>query len=324
MDFLKQIKEIASSKKVNIVLPETNDERILLASEIIIKENICDLTLIGDKKEIINLGYNLEKANFLNPKEDDLSEISKQLYEIRKNKGITEEEANDLIKNPLYLSVMLIKTKKTHGMVAGAINSTSDVLRPSLQILKTDSNSKIVSSFFIMIVEGFKDPFIFADCALIQMPNSNELSEIAASSARTYKQIFNKEPNVAFLSHSSFGSAKHDMVSIVKEAVKISKEKYPEINMDGELQLDAAIVPSVAKIKAPNSTVAGRANVLIFPNIDSANIGYKLVQRFAKAQAYGPITQGLSYPVNDLSRGCSVEDIVGVTAITAFQAQKFI
>jgi len=230
-----------------------------------------------------------------------------------------------LTENCIALGDMLVKTGVADGMVAGAVHSTADVLRPTLQILKTAPGVSTVSSFFVMVVPdceyGDDGVFIFSDCALIQNPNAEELAAIAISSANSYRALFGKEPIVALLSHSTMGSAKHDDINKVTEAVKILKEKAPELTADGEFQLDAAIVPSIGASKAPGNPVAGRANVLVFPDLDAANIGYKLVERLAKAKAYGPITQGVAKPVNDLSRGCSAEDIVGVTAFTALQAQ---
>ena len=325
MDFLNQIKKIAKKKKVKIVLPETNDPRTIKAAKIILQEDICDLVLIGNKNAILREGIELSKATFVDPANNDLKELEKEFYELRKSKGLTQEEATNILKtNPLYLGVMLVHAGKAQGMVAGAINSTGDVLRPSLQILKTSPATKVVSSCFVMIVPNFDKPFLFSDSALVQDPSSEELAAIAKSTADSYQTFFNEKPIVAMLSHSTMGSAKHEMINKVKEATRIAKEQNPSLEIDGELQLDAAIVPSVANLKAKDSSVAGRANVLIFPNIDAGNIGYKLVQRFAKADAFGPITQGLRKPVNDLSRGCSFEDIIGVVAITAVQGQSHI
>ena len=325
MDFLSQIKKIAKQKKVKIVLPETTDPRTIKAAKIILTEGICDLVLIGNKNAILREGAELSKATFIDPETDDLTALAAQFYDLRKSKGLTEEEAlNTLKTNPLYLGVMLVQAGEAQGMVAGAINSTGDVLRPSLQILKTAPGTKVVSSCFVMIVPNFDKPFLFSDSALVQDPSSEELAAIAKSTADSYQTFFNEKPIVAMLSHSTMGSAKHAMIDKVIEATRIAKEQNPDIEIDGELQLDAAIVPSVANLKAGDSNVAGRANVLIFPNIDAGNIGYKLVQRFAKADAFGPITQGLRKPVNDLSRGCSFEDIIGVVAITAVQGQAHV
>ena len=240
---------------------------------------------------------------------------------------MTQEQAREIMLNQrTYYGVMMVKMGDADGMVSGACHSTADTLRPSLQILKTKPGTKLVSAFFLMEVPnceyGENGTFVFGDCGLNQNPTSEELAAIAVSSAESFKMLVGKEPKVAMLSHSSMGSAKHADVDKVVEAVKIAKETAPELMLDGELQLDAAIVPSVGASKAPNSQVAGQANVLIFPDLDAGNIGYKLVQRLAKAEAYGPMTQGIAAPVNDLSRGCSASDIVGVTAITAVQCQN--
>ena len=247
--------------------------------------------------------------------------------ELRQKKGMTEEQAREiLLTNYLYYGVMMVKMKDADGMVSGACHSTADTLRPCLQILKTKPGTKLVSAFFVMCVPdceyGENGVFVFADCGLNQNPAPEELAAIAESSAQSFRMLVGAEPKVAFLSHSSKGSAKHADVDKVVEAVKIAKEANPDLMLDGELQLDAAIVPSVGESKAPGSPVAGHANVLVFPDLDAGNIGYKLVQRLAKAEAYGPMTQGIAAPVNDLSRGCSAEDIVGVVAITAVQAQN--
>jgi phosphate acetyltransferase len=248
------------------------------------------------------------------------------LVELRKNKGMTSEKARELLtEQPLYFGVTMVKAGDADGMVAGAVNSTADVLRSALQIIKTAPGTKLVSAFFLMVVPnceyGANGTFIFADSGLVQNPSAEELAEIAASSAMSFELLVEKEPVVGMLSHSTKGSAAHPDVDKVVEATRIAKEAYPDIKLDGELQLDAAIVPSVGASKAPESSVAGYANVLVFPDLDAGNIGYKIVQRLAKAEAYGPITQGLARPVNDLSRGCTADDIVGVVAITAVQAQ---
>jgi phosphate acetyltransferase len=239
---------------------------------------------------------------------------------------MTYETAKDLLLNDyMYFACMLVKTNRCDGVVSGACHSTSNTLRPALQIIKTKPDSLLVSAFFLMVVPnceyGDNGVFIFADSGLVQEPNPEELAAIANSSAKTFTELVGSTPYVAMLSHSTLGSAKHEMVDKVIEATRIAKEKYPELNIDGELQLDAAIVPEVAQSKAPNSNIAGKANVLIFPDLDAGNIGYKLVQRLAKAEAYGPITQGIKKPINDLSRGCSTDDIVGTIAITAVQAE---
>ena len=329
MGFIDDIKIRAKQNKKTIVLPETWDRRTLEAANTALAEGIADIVLIGNKEEILKKadGLDLSKALFVDPmKTDKLDSYVDLLVELRKNKGMTPEKARELLtQKPLYFGVTMVKAGDADGMVAGAVNSTADVLRSALQVIKTAPGTKLVSAFFLMVVpnceSGANGTFIFADSGLVQNPTSEELAEIAASSAKSFKQLVGKEPVVAMLSHSTKGSASHVDVDKVVEATRIAKEAYPDIKLDGELQLDAAIVPSVGASKAPGSDVAGKANVLIFPDLDAGNIGYKLVQRLAKAEAYGPITQGLARPVNDLSRGCSADDIVGVIAITAVQAQ---
>lgn len=330
MNFLDRIKCIAKENKKTIVLPESLDMRTIEATYEVLKEEIADIILIGKKEDIILKanGLDISKAIFIDPENyDKLDVLIDKFVEIRSSKGITKESAKEiLLKDPLYFGVLLVKCDFADGMVAGAINSTANVLRPSLQILKTASNTKIVSAFFLMVVPdceyGEEGVFVFSDCALNQNPSSEELANIAKSSAESFTSFTGKEPYVAMLSHSTKGSASHSDVDKVVNALNIAKELYPELKIDGELQLDAAIVPSVAVKKSPESQVAGKANVLIFPDLDAANIGYKLVQRLAKAEAYGPITQGISKPVNDLSRGCNAKDIVGVVALTVVQAQR--
>ena len=271
--------------------------------------------------------YDISGATIVDPATDARTEgyIAK-LVELRQKKGMTPEQAKELLlSNYLYYGVMMVKMGDADGMVSGACHSTADTLRPCLQILKTKPGTKLVSAFFLMVVPncdmGANGTFIFADAGLEQNPDPEKLANIAISSADSFKLLVEKEPVVAMLSHSTKGSAKHADVDKVVEATKIAQELAPELALDGELQLDAAIVPSVGESKAPGSKVAGHANVLVFPDLDAGNIGYKLVQRLAKAEAYGPLTQGIAAPVNDLSRGCSAEDIVGVVAITAVQAQ---
>ena len=330
MDFIERIKERSRLDKKTIVLPETMDRRVLEAADQIIKEDIANIVLIGKEEEINNLssGLDLSKAKIINPFTNELTnELINSLYELRKEKGMTLEEAERLLKEDyMYYACMLVKKGKADGVVSGACHSTSNTLRPALQIIKTKPGVKLVSSFFLMVVPnceyGENGTFVFADCGLEQNPDSEKLAAIASSSAESFKLLVEKEPIVAMLSHSSMGSAKHVDVDKVVEATRIAKELYPEYKIDGELQLDAAIVPEIGKSKAPNSEVAGHANVLVFPDLDAGNIGYKLVQRLAKAEAYGPVCQGIASPVNDLSRGCSSSDIVGVVAITAVQAQN--
>ena len=328
MDFLKIMKEKAKSNIQTIVLPESYEKRNLEAASIILKEKLANVILIGEKDKIIESAGNFDVSNaiFIDPNNyDKMNNFVEQFCEIRKSKGVTQEQAIKALLEPLTFGVMLVKEGIADGMVSGAIHSTADVLRPALQILKTAPGTDIVSSFFIMVCNnnqfGDDGVLVFADCALNQNPNPSELASIAYDSAKSFEAFVGGSARVAMLSHSTMGSAKHDDVTKVVEATKIAKEKYPNIKLDGELQLDAAIVPSVGSLKAPDSQVAGKANVLIFPDIDAGNIGYKLVQRFANAEAYGPVLQGIAKPVNDLSRGCSAEDIVGVVAITAVQAQ---
>ncbi len=329
MNFIESVKERAKQVKKTIVLPETMDRRTMIAADIILQEGIANLILIGNEKEIEenSVGCDLSKAKIIHPETDELTEeLVQKLYELRKEKGMTIEEARRLLlEDYMYYACMLVKMGMADGAVSGACHSTSNTLRPALQIVKTAPNAELVSAFFLMVVPDCKygedGTFIFADSGLEQNPDSEKLAAIAASSADSFELLVQKTPIVAFLSHSTMGSAKHADVDKVVNAVHIAKEKYPSILLDGELQLDAAIVPSVAESKAPDSKVAGKANVLIFPDLDAGNIGYKLVQRLAKAEAYGPITQGMASPINDLSRGCSADDIVGVVAITAVQAQ---
>ena len=327
MSFIESIKERAKKDIKTIVLPESMDDRVLKAASIILEEKIANIIIIGNKEEN-NSDYQLDAAKFIDPKTSELTEeFTNKLYELRKEKGMTYEEAHKLlVEDYMYFACMLVKEGMADGVVSGACHSTSNTLRPALQIIKTAPNVDLVSAFFLMVVPdcefGSKGTFVFADSGLVQNPNSEELASIAASSAESFKLLVEEEPMVAMLSHSSKGSASHADVDKVVEATKFANEKFPQYKIDGELQLDAAIVPNVASSKAPNSNVAGHANVLIFPDLDAGNIGYKLVQRLAKAEAYGPITQGIAAPVNDLSRGCSPEDIVGVVAITAVQAQN--
>ena len=330
MSFIENIKARAKSNKKTIVLPETSDIRTLKAAHQVLAEEIADVILIGNEEEI-NVkaeGLNLKGATIINPETfEQMDTYIAELVKLREKKGMTAEKASQLLhRDPLFLGVMMVKQGMADGMVAGAINATADVLRPSLQILKTAPGTKLVSAFFVMVVPnceyGANGTFVFSDAGLNQNPSSEELAAIAQSSAKSFEQLVGEEPVVGMLSHSTYGSAKHADVDKVVEATRIAKEEAPELKIDGELQLDAAIVPSVGSAKAPNSDVAGKANVLVFPDLDAGNIGYKLVQRLAKAEAYGPITQGIAKPVNDLSRGCSAEDIVGVVAITAVQAQN--
>ncbi len=328
MNFLDQMKLKAKNDVKTIVLPESYEERNLRATDAILKEGLANIILIGNKAEITALHpeLDLSGAIFIDPANyDRMGEFVEYFAELRKSKGVTIEQAQKAMLDPMAFAVMLVKKDVADGMVAGAIHSTADTLRPALQILKTKPGTELVSSFFIMVCDkkefGDDGILVFADCALNQNPNSAELACIAIDAAASYEAFVGKEARVAMLSHSSKGSAKHADVDKVVEATKIAKEKAPSIKLDGELQLDSAIVPKVGAQKAPDSTVAGKANTLVFPDIDAGNIGYKLVQRFAGAEAYGPVLQGIAKPVNDLSRGCSAEDIVAVVALTAVQAQ---
>lgn len=329
MGFIDDIKAKAKADKKTIVLPETEDKRTYEAAEKILKEGTADLILVGSKEEVEKngAGFDLTGAQIVDPavNEKTAAYIDK-LVELRQKKGMTKEQATEiLMNNYLYYGVMMVKMGDADGMVSGACHSTADTLRPCLQILKTKPGTKLVSAFFVMVVPdcemGENGTFVFADCGLEQNPDPEKLAAIAGSSAESFKMLVGAEPKVAMLSHSSKGSAKHADVDKVVEATRIAHEQYPDLELDGELQLDAAIVPEIGESKAPGSKVAGHANVLVFPDLDAGNIGYKLVQRLAKADAYGPMTQGIAKPVNDLSRGCSADDIVGVVAITAVQAQ---
>ena len=332
MNFKQTIMERARNDKKTIVLPEAGDPRTIEAAGKVLKEDIANLILIGDSADILgrgkSAGFDLSAATVIDPKSyEKMPELSEALYELRKSKGMTLEDASALLaKDPLYLGVMLVKKSIADGMVAGAVNSTANVLRPCLQILKTAPGTKLVSSFFVMVVPnceyGHEGVFVYSDSGLVQNPDSEELAAIAISSAKSFKTLIQAEPIVAMLSHSSKGSAKHADVDKVVEATRIAKELAPELALDGEFQLDCAIVPEIGSSKAPGSPVAGHANVLVFPDLDAGNIGYKLTERLAKAEAYGPVTQGIAKPVNDLSRGCNADDIVGVVAITAVQAQN--
>ena len=328
MGFIDTLMERAKQNKKTIVLPETNDIRTLEAAAKILKNDIADLILVGNPAEVKEKAgqFDISKATIVDPANfDKMDTYVDTLVELRKKKGMTSEQARELLtKDPLYFGVMMVKMQDADGMVAGACHATADVLRPSLQILKTAPGTKLVSAFFVMVVPdceyGANGTFVFADSGLCQNPNSEELAAIAESSAKTFELLVGEEAKVAMLSHSTKGSAKHDDVTKVVEATRIAKETYPELKVEGELQLDAAIVPEVAASKAPGSEIAGHAKVLVFPDLDAGNIGYKLVQRLAKAEAYGPVTQGIAAPVNDLSRGCCADDIVGVIAITCVQA----
>ncbi len=330
MDLITSIKEKAKKNKKRIVLPEAYEERTLKAADIAIEENIAEIILIGKPAEIFShaekLGLqNIEKATIVNP---EIHERKKDyidlMVELRKKKGLTIEKAAELIEDPLYLATLMIKNGDADGEVAGANNATGDVLRPAFQFVKTKPGISVVSGAFIMILKnnefGENGMLVFADCAVSPDPNERELAEIAVATAHTTRAIAGMEPRIAMLSFSTKGSASHELVDKVVNATKIAKEMDPSLRIDGELQADAAIVDMIGKKKAPGSAIAGKANVLIFPDLQSGNIAYKLVQRLAHAEALGPVLQGMAAPINDLSRGCSVSDIVNMIAVTVNQA----
>ena len=322
-DFLQRMKDKAKADKKKIGLPEGEDERVLEAAREIASEGLADLIILGDPDKI-----DIDGVTVVDPKRGEKhEEYAQKFAELRAKKGVTIEQAREQLDDATYYATMMVKMGDADGLVSGACHSTANTLRPALQILKTAPGTKLVSAFFIMCTGkeeyGENGTLLLADCGLNIDPNADELSEIAIGSAESWKFFMSDEPRVAMLSFSTMGSAKGDTPTKVQEATKLANEKAPELALDGDLQLDAALVPSVANLKAPNSNVAGKANVLVFPDLQSGNIGYKLVQRFADAEAYGPILQGIARPVNDLSRGCSAEDIVGVVAITAVQAQLY-
>lgn len=327
--FMDKIKALAASDKKTIVLAEGEERRTVQAADAVLKQGFANVILLGSEAKIREISSDLDisGARIIDPVSSELTQdFASKLYELRKAKGMTEEQAAQTILNTLYFGCMLVKTGMADGMVAGAVNSTANVLRSALQIIKTAPNTKVVSAFFLMIVPdceyGENGTFVFSDCGLNEYPDEEKLAQIALSSAESFRSLVGEEPRVAMLSYSSYGSAKSEYVDKVRSAAQIAKELAPDLKLDGELQLDAAIVPAINASKAPGSPLEGKANVLIFPNLDAGNIGYKLVQRLAKAEAYGPLTQGIAKPVNDLSRGCSFEDIVGVVAFTCVQAQQ--
>ena len=332
MSFIEEIKQRAKKDIKTIILPEAEDKRVLEAASKVVEQGFAKIVLIGDKEQIFenskNYQLDLSKCEIIDIKTSNKKqEYANKLYELRKEKGLSQEEAIQLIEEPIYFGMMMLKEREADGLVSGACHSTANTLRPALQILKTAPGTKLVSAFFVMCVPnceyGENGTFIYGDSGLVQNPNADELSEIAISSANSFKALVGKEPKVAMLSYSTYGSAKSELTEKVIEATKLAKEKAPDLLLDGELQVDAAIVPEISKSKAPGSSIEGDANVLIFPDLNAGNIGYKLTQRLAKAEAYGPLCQGIAMPVNDLSRGCSADDIVGVVAITAVQAQAF-
>lgn len=327
--FLEKIIERAKSDKKTIVLAEGEELRTVKAADMVLKQGIANVILLGNEDKIKSLaeGLDISAAKIIDPiKSEYFEEFANDFYEMRKAKGMTLEKARETMKSVLYFGVMMVKKNLADGMVAGAVNATSNVLRPSLQILKTAPGTKLVSAFFVMVVPnceyGANGTFIYSDAGLVENPNAEELSEIAISSSKSFTTLVQEEPVIAMLSYSTYGSAKSELTEKVIEATRLAKEKAPELKLDGELQADAAIIPAIGQSKAPGSKIAGHANVLIFPDLNCGNISYKLTQRLAKAEAYGPITQGIAKPVNDLSRGCSAEDIVGVVAITCVQAQN--
>ncbi|HBQ63583.1 MAG TPA: phosphate acetyltransferase [Clostridiales bacterium] len=328
MNFLDQIKQRAREDRKRIVLPESTDIRTLKAAAIIKAEGIAEPILLGDPAAVKQLAGDLDLTGIpiIQPEHaPEFSVYAQTFHEMRKSKGVTPEQARETLRDPLYYGVMMVKQGAADGMVAGAINSTSNTVRPALQILKTAPGTRLVSSFFVMVVPncqyGHNGIFVYADCGLVEDPNAEELSDIAVSAAKSFEQLVQAQPKVAMLSYSTYGSARSELTQKVIEATRLAKQKAPELVLDGEMQVDAAIVPAVGQSKAPGSPVAGFANVLVFPDLNSGNISYKLTQRLAGAEAYGPILQGVAKPVNDLSRGCSAEDIVGVVAITAVQAR---
>lgn len=320
-DFLERMKKAAKSSKKTIVLPEGEDPRTIEAAKKIVAEGLADLVILGDPNKI-----DVPGVKVIDPRNAEKhDEYAAAFAELRKKKGVTLPEAMEQMNDATYFGTMMVKMGDADGLVSGACHSTANTLRPALQILKTAPGTKLVSAFFIMCTDkteyGDDGTLLFADCGLNIDPTADELSEIAIASAGSWEKYMGTQPKVAMLSFSTMGSAKGEVPTKVQEATELAHEKAPELAVDGDLQLDAALVPSVAALKAPRSAVAGNANVLVFPDLEAGNIGYKLVQRFAGAQAYGPILQGIAKPVNDLSRGCSADDIVGVVAITAVQAQ---
>ena len=330
MSFIDQIKQRAKKEIKTIVLPEATDVRILEAAQIVKNEGYAKVILVGQEEQVRQIakekGIDIGNTQIIDPeKSDKINEYANTLYELRKNKGMTEEQAKQLVLDPVYYGMIMVKLGEADGLVSGAAHSTSDTLRPALQILRTAPGTKLVSAFFIMVVpnceHGANGTFVFGDCGLNEEPNAEALSEIAISSSKSFEQLVGEEAKVAMLSYSTYGSAHSTSTEKVIEATKLVKEKEPNLLVDGEMQLDAAIIPEVAESKAKGSPVGGKANVLVFPDLGAGNIGYKLVQRLAKAEAYGPLCQGIAKPVNDLSRGCSSQDVAGVVAITAVQAQ---
>lgn len=332
MDILQQMLKRAQANPQRIVLPEGDEPRTLEAANIILRDKVAKLILIGDPDKIKGMAHDkgyeyISQAEILDPKTDSRMESYAQLlYELRKKKGMTEEEARIKAQDPLYLGCLMIKNGDADGELAGARGTTADTIRPAFQILKTKPGVGIVSGAFLMFTPahqlGEGGFLVFADCAVNPCPNAQELAQIAISTAETARTLAGIEPRVAMLSFSTKGSAKHELIDKVTEATRLAHESDPNLALDGELQADAALVETVGRLKAPNSPVAGKANVLVFPDLQAGNIGYKLVERFSGANAIGPILQGIAAPVNDLSRGCKVDDIVQMIIITANQAIK--
>lgn len=330
MSFVEVMKEKARQNIKTILLPESEDVRVVQAAADVEKEGFAKAVLIGNEENVKKIAsdnnIDVSKVTIIDPlKSEKFEEYADKFYELRKAKGVTPEKAREIMKDPIYFGTMMVKVGDADGIVSGACHPTAHTLRPALQILKTAPGTKLASAFFLMVTKcpeyGKDGVLVFADSGMNEYPDADGLSEIAISSAKSFKQLVGEEPRVAMLSYSTYGSASSPLTEKVIEATKILKEKAPDLICDGELQLDAAIIPEVAERKAPGSPVAGRANVLIFPDLDAGNIGYKLVQRFGRAEAYGPLCQGIAKAVNDLSRGCSSDDIVGVVAITSVQAQ---
>lgn len=323
LELLSEIKKKASERKKTIVLPESHDERVLKAAEVLQSQNIASVITLGNEEKIRKsaeeLSVNLKGVRIIDPeKSDKLSDFSNIFFNLRKSKGITIEEARETMKRDLFFGAMMVRENMADGFVAGSTASTADVLRAAIQCVGMPEGISIVSSFFLMIFP--EKTYSFADCAVVPNPDANQLADIAISTAENHQKLTGEEPYVAMLSFSTKGSAKHELVDKVLEALRIAKEKKPNLKIDGELQFDAAVIDSIGKKKAPGSDVAGRANVLIFPDLQAGNIGYKIAQRLGGAEAVGPVVQGLKKPLFDLSRGCSVDDIVNTSAIAVLMS----